>query len=238
MILALIATALAGPPAFEGTLGVKSNPAGLGLFGNVYWDAADTKAANLDVGPGLAVYFFWYELQAASRITLLEGFLVGSVQAAAEPGAFLRDDDRDAGRQFMLRPLGRARLELNVRNDLLWLYSRSTGWSRYRTWDEYDPFRDTSFRTGFELSGEQSVALMTSPSGGAERKVWFYVETTLEASVGPGWLDQMVRGGVILEKLTPSLSMDLDLYYSFMDTAVGGPGALVVLWWLPRREEQ
>ena len=40
---------------------------------------------------------------------------------------------------------------------------------------------------------------------------------------------------MIVEKLTPSVSIDLDLYYSFMDTAVGGPGVLGVVWWTPGR---
>jgi hypothetical protein len=228
-VIWLLTAALAASPRFEGVLGAKTNPAGLGLFGNLWWQPAD----GLDVGPGAAVYFYWYEAQAALRHQLLGGFVVTTLQAAAEPGVFKRADDRDGPRQFMLRPLGRGRVEVNLRNDLLWLYSRSTGWTRDRSWAEYDPFRDQVFPEGVEWSGEQSVALMASPSGEAERKVWFYVETTLEASVDVGWLDQMARGGVILEKLTPTVSVDLDLYYSFMDTAVGGPGALVVVWWSP-----
>ncbi len=227
--LLLSGAALAASPHFEGTLGVKSNPVGLGLLGTVYWDATE----ELHVGPSGAVYFYWYEAAAAARYTLLEGFVIGTFQAAAEPGAFLRADDPQGPRRFSLRPLGRGRVEMNLRNDLLWLYSRSTGWTRNRAWAEYDPFRDQVFPEGWELSGEQSVALMASPSGSAERKVWLYVETTLEASAQVGWLDQMARGGLIVEKLTPTISIDLDLYYSFMDTAVGGPGVLAVVWWNP-----
>jgi hypothetical protein len=117
----------------------------------------------------------------------------------------------------------------------LWLNSRTTGWGRYRSWAEYDPFRDTVFPDGLELSGEHSDALMISPSGSAERKLWFYVEYTLESSVDVGWLDQVARGGIILEKATPALSFDFDVYYSFMDTNIGGPGVLVVMWYTPPR---
>lgn len=228
-----LAIALAAPPTLEGTLGIKTNPAGVALFASAWWDTSDT----VQLGPGLGVYFYWYELQAQARHTFLDGFMVTNVQAAAEPGVFLRADDRDGGRQPMLRPLVRAKVEFNLRNDLVWLYLRNVGWSRYRVWDEYDPFRDQVFDTGLEVSAEQSTALMISPSGTAERKVWFYVESTLEASIGPGWLDQVVRGGVIGEKITPAWSFDLDFYYSFMDTRIGGPGVLFVLWWHPPRTD-
>ena len=234
-MIAAIALCLAGPPRFEGTLGAKTRPAGLALFGTTYWRVEDADAVDVDLGPGLAVYFFWYELQAAQRVTLLDGFVVATGQLAAEPGFFVRADDADGPRRPALRPLARGRVEVNLRNDLLWLYSRSTGWTRSRSWAEYDPFRDQVFDAGLELSGEQSGALMVSPSGAATRKLWVYAEFTLEASTGPGWLDRMVRGGVIVEKLTPSVSIDLDLYYSFMDTAVGGPGVLGVVWWTPGR---
>lgn len=229
----LVGLAFGAPPRFEGTLGFKTNPWGLGLFGNLYWDPYDSGPVDLDVGPGLAVYFFWYELQSSQRLTLLDGFVVATGQFAAEPGIFLRADDPDGPRVPSLRPLGRGRVELNLRNDALWLYSRSTGWTRHRPWAEYDPFRDTVFAEGLELSGEHSDALMVSPSGSATRKLWFYVEYTLEASLDVGWLDQVARGGVIVEKATPALSFDLDLYYSFMDSNIGGPGALLVMWYAP-----
>lgn len=230
MTLWLLSLALAAGPRFEGTLGAKSNPAGLGLLGSLWW----TPREGVDVGPSGAVYFYWYEAALAARGTLMGGFVIGTLQAAAEPGAFLRADDRDGPRRFGLRPLARGRVEVNLRDDRLWLYVRGTGWTRHRAWHEYDPFRDQVFARGLELSAEQSVALMVSPSGPAERKLWFYAETTLEASVQVGWLDRMVRGGLIVERLTPSVSIDLDLYHSFMDTAVGGPGVLGVIWWTPR----
>ncbi len=43
----------------------------------------------------------------------------------------------------------------------------------------------------------------------------------------------MARGGVILEKVTPALSFDIDLTYSFMDNRLGGPGAPLVMFYTP-----
>lgn len=239
-MLSLVATwilsaALAEPPRFEGIVGAQTRPAGLGLFGTVYWDVHDEGAVDVDIGPGLAVYFYWYELQSTQRLTLLDGFVVATGTLAAEPGAFLRADDREGPRRAQLRPLARGKVELNLRNDLLWLYSRTTGWSRYRTWAEYDTFKDQVFAEGLEGSLEHSDALMVSPSGASERKVWFYAEYTLESTRNVGWINQMARGGVILEKMTPALSFDLDVYYSFMDNRLGGPGALLVMFYTPPR---
>lgn len=212
----------------ELTVGAKTRPAGLAVLSDL-WLAP----GEVQVGLGPDVYFYWYEADLRARATVLGGFLVLNGWAGWEPGWFVPADQRDGPRQFMSRPLGRARLEVNLRNDLFWLYLRNTGWSRHRSFDEYDPFRDQLFARGWELSGEHSTALMVSPSGSSERKVWFYGEITLEASVRNGWLDRLPRGGIIVEKLTPTISIDLDLYYSLMDNALGGPGVLAVMWWTP-----
>lgn len=233
MILAtLIGVACAQGPFPEGMVGARTNPAGLGLWGQLWWEASDT----VELGTGVGVFFYWYEAQALARVTLLDGFLVLNGQLAAEPGAFKDASARDEPRRFRLRPLGRGRAELNVRNDAVWLYSRTTAWSRHRRVAEYDPFNDVVFPTGLEGTLEQATALMFSPSGAAERKVWVYGEATLEASVGIGWINRRAHLGVILEKLRPAVSVNLDTYYSFMDTAVGGPGAQVVVWWIPPRD--
>lgn len=228
-MIALLAAAFAAPiPEF--TFGAKTRPVGLAAIGSLWWEPTP----NVQVGPGLGVYFLWYELDLQARVTLADGFLVGSAWAAAEPGFYRRQTDPDGPRDAMLRPLARARLEMNLRNDLVWLYVRNTGLTRWRAWAEYDPFRDTDFPAGPELSIEHSTALMFSPSGSRDRKFWFYAEITLEASGrGVGWLDRLPRAGIIAEKLTPSLSADLDFYYSLMDTRIGGFGVLGVLWWTP-----
>lgn len=232
MMLGVLAgwlAAASAAPAPEVTVGAKTNPAGMAVLTDLWFEPTE----GLQVGPGLDVYFYWYEVDLRARGVVYGGFLVLNGWAGIEPGWFKRADDPDAPRQFAPRALGRARLEVNVRNDLLWLYVRNTGWTRHRGFDEYDPFRDQVFPAGLELSGEHSTALMVSPSGSAERKVWLYGEITLEASQGVGWLDRLPRGGVILEKLTPTISMDFDFYWSLMDNNVGGPGGLFVLVWTP-----
>lgn len=226
------AAALAHAAQPEITIGAKTNPAGLAVLGDLWFPLAESQVARTELSPALGVYFLWYEPALHVRETLLGGLLVLNAWAGAEPGFWLRAEAPEGPREFGLRALGRARVELNLRNDLVWLYSRSTGVFRTHPFPEYDPFRDAVFGTT-EWSGEQSVALMGSPSGSAERKLWIYVETTLEAAVGVGWTDRMIRGGLIGEQLTPALSADLDLYWSFMNTAVGGPGVLGVVWIRP-----
>lgn len=228
--VALVGAALGGGPSTELTFGAKTRPVGMAALGSLWWDAGET----VDLGAGLGVYFYWYELDLQARAVVAGGFIVATGQVAAEPGWFRSQDEPDGPRRFMFRPLGRGRLEVNLRNDLVWLYIRNTGLTRVRPWAEYDPFRDKDFPAGPELSIEHSTALMLSPSGTSERKLWFYVEITLEASArGVGWLDRLPRAGVIGEKITPTLSFDLDLYYSLMPTKIGGPGVLGVLWWNP-----
>lgn len=120
---------------------------------------------------------------------------------------------------------------MNLRNDWVWLYNRTSAYGRHRFAGEFDNFRDQLFTDGLEVGGEQSVALMFSPSGTATRKAWFYGEVTLEGATKVGFIDEEILTGVILENLTPAISIDLS--YSFMDTRVGGPGALFVLWCAP-----
>lgn len=223
--------ALAGPVP-EITIGAKTRLPGLAVLGDLWYTTGESKSAKTEVAPALGVYFYWYEPALHVRETLLGGFLVANVWAGAEPGAYVRADDRGGPRQVGVRALGRSRLELNLRNDLVWLYGRATGVVRTHPFDEYDPFRDAVFGP-VEASGESSVALMISPSGASERKLWFYVEGTLEGAVGVGTTDEVARGGVIGEKLTPALSADLDFYYSFVDTRLHGFGVLGVVWLRP-----
>ncbi len=227
-VVATLGGAHAGPSP-ELTFGGKTRPAGIAVLSDLWF----APAPDLNVGPGLDVYFYWYNIDFRARGVVYGGFLVLNGWAGVEPGWFKRADDRGGPRQFELRPLARARVEVNLRNDWVWLYLRNTGWTRYRSAAEFDPFRDQVFARGAELSGEHSTALMFSPSGSAERKLWIYGEITLEASVDVGWLDRLPRAGVLVEKLSPTVSIDLDAYWSLMANAVGGPGGLVVVWWTP-----
>ena len=219
--------ALAEPPRSLVTVGAKTHPWGLGGSALALWDAGP-----VEVGPYGGVYFYWYEASFMAQEVVLGGFLVLTGQGGVEPGWFFSADDPDAGRRFAVHPLGRGRIELNMRDDHFWLYSRSTGLYRRRSFAEHDPYRGADFGLD-EWSVEQSVALMGCLARQGERRWWLYFEGTLEAAVGVGWLDRMPRAGVLVEQLAPRISVDLDLYWSLMDTAVGGPGALFGLWWAP-----
>ncbi len=60
-------------------MGAQTRPAGLALFGTAYWDVHDQGAVDVDIGPGLAVYFYWYELQSTQRLALLDDFVVATL---------------------------------------------------------------------------------------------------------------------------------------------------------------
>lgn len=219
--------ALAGPqPSFM--FAARSHPAGGALTGALYWDAGP-----VEVGPYLGAYYYWYETAVAARGRVVGGFLVGSAWAGSELGWFIADDDRDGPRRWGPRPLGRARVEMNLRNDLAWLYTRSTGVVRNHAFREYDPYRDLVL-DGIELHGEQSVAAMLSPWHQADRRLWVYVEGTFEGVAGIGSTETMARGGLLGEQILPGVAFDLDFYWSFRDSpVVAGPGVLGVIWWEP-----
>lgn len=208
----------------------RSHPAGGALTGALFWDAGP-----LQLGPSLGAYWYWYEAAVAARGRVYGGFLVGSAWAGTELGWFVDDTDRDGGRRWGPRPLARARVEMNLRNDLAWLYTRSTGVFRYHPFREYDPYRDLVL-AGAEWHGEQSVAVMLSPWHREARHLWLYLEGTFEGVVGHGATDTVARGGLLGEQILPGVAFDLDLYWSFRDSpVVGGPGVLGVIWWEPRR---
>ena len=223
---ALFGAALAASPSLELTFAAKTRPAGGAVIGGLMWDVE-----GVDVGPSLGVYFFWYELDAAVRKVWLGGLFVTSAWVGVEPGWFIPSDDAARRRTFGMRGLARTRLEINLRNDWVWLYSRTTPLVRLRQFEEYDPFRDQILNTEWAI--EQSVALMGSPVHRDDRRLWIYAEITLEAEKTVGWLDILPRGGILVENLVPHLSFDLDVYYSLMDNKLGGLGGLLVVWWNP-----
>jgi hypothetical protein len=104
---------------------------------------------------------------------------------------------------------------------------------RVRAFEEYDPYKDVSFGEGPELSYEESFALMGSPWGNEKKRLWIYGEFTLEGSSDPGITEKLPRAGLIFENLLPGITIDLDFYYSLMDSAAGGPGILGVIFWAP-----
>lgn len=228
-MIGLAAAALAGP---ELGFAARTRPAGAAVFAAVYGRAAASRSATTDLGAAFDVYFLWGEADARVRETILGGFLVLSASAGAEPGFFLPDGDRDGPRRATVRPIGRAQLDLNVRNDAFWLYGRSNVLGRVHPFREWDPFRYQVF-DGPELTHENAVALMASPTRRATGKPWFYVEGIAQDAWGIGPIDRNVRAGVIVEKLTPALTLDADGYWSFMDNGLGGPGLFAILFVVP-----
>lgn len=228
-MICLHAAAFAGP---ELAVAARTRPAGAAVFAAWYGTAADGKSARTELGGAFDVYFLWYEADLRARETLLGGFLVASASAGVEPGFFVRDDDRDGPRAFALRPLGRAQLELNVRDGHLWVYGRSNVLARNHPFAEWDPFRYRTF-DGPELTHENALAVMASPTSSPTRKPWFYVEGIAVDSWGLGAIDRNVRAGLIVEKLTPTISLDVDGYWSFMDNGLGGPGVFGIVFFVP-----
>ncbi len=221
--------AFAGP---ELGFAARTRPAGAAVFAAWFTEVSAQKSAKTELGGAFDVYFLWYEADVRVRETLLGGFLVLSGSGGVEPGFFVRDTDREGPRSFALRPIGRAQVELNVRDDRFWVYGRSNMLVRNHPFAEWDPFRYQVF-DGPEVTHENALALMASPSGTSERKLWFYAEGIAQDSWGVGPIDRNVRVGVIGEKMTPSLSFDVDGYWSFMDNGLGGPGVFGILFWVP-----
>lgn len=230
-------------------LGVKTRPAGVGVTGSLMVPVVTTKSLSVSVGPYAALYYYWYEADAQVRLVALGGFAVLGIQGGVEPGAYLPLATRESGekgwgsREFSLRGIGRATLELNLRNDHAWLYTRTIGLARGHRFAEYDPYRDLEL-LGTELSGEQAVAAMVAPFGAWSHTpagrdpykayAWLYGEGIFNgiAAGTPdhGATDTSAHVGVILEQVIPKLYLDLDGYWSFGPSAkLAGPGALVVL---------
>jgi hypothetical protein len=223
------AAAFAGP---ELGFAARTRPAGAAVLAAYYGTVADQQNVKTDLGGAFDVYFFWYEADARARASLLGGAIVVSGSGGVEPGFYVRDDAREDPRAFAVRPIGRAQVELNLRNDLAWLYARSNVLARYHPFPEWDPFRYVAFE-GTEVTHENAVAAMLSPSGTAVRKLWFYFEFIGQDSWGPGVIDRNIRLGVIGEKMSDSVSFDVDGYWSFMNNGLGGPGLFGILYWVP-----
>jgi hypothetical protein len=230
----LAASAWAGP---ELAFAARTRPAGAAILATWWGTVGSSKATRTDLGLAADVYFLWYEPAARVRTVLLDGFLVGTASVGAEPGFYLPDDRRDGPRTFLLRPIGRAQLEVNWRNTRFWLYGRANVLARNHPIPEWDPFRFQTF-DGPEITHEHALAAMVSPGGDAPRKLWIYGEVILQDAWGIGAIDRNVRLGVIVEKLSPTLTLDADGYWSFMDNGLGGPGVLGLLYWSPGARER
>ncbi|MFZ5475461.1 MAG: hypothetical protein ACOZNI_01695 [Myxococcota bacterium] len=208
------------------TFAAQSNPAGGAILSEIL---ADTGV--VEVGPTADVYFYWYELDVKLRKQILGGFLIPWVQVGWEPGWFIPASDPTGERTWSPHLIGRAGLVMNLRNDKWWLYEKVVGTTRDRRMREWDPYKAAEL--GDELSVRNDLALMYAVSRQDERVWWVYAELTVEAEREWGWLQKQPRVGLLVEEIAPHLSVDLDLNWSLMDTAIGGPGVLGVVWWAP-----
>jgi hypothetical protein len=187
---------------------------------------------TIRAGPYAQYAFYWAELGAKIQGKVARGLLVGGLSLGAEPGVFIRSEELDESRTPGIRAVARARAELNLRSERVWLYSRSTAVGRLRSFEERDPHRDVVLDR--ELSGEEALALLVAPHRFGERgAVWVYAEWTIAGAIDVGLLDNRPSVGAIVEDLWPGFTFDLDLYYSLREGALEGFGVLLYVWWRP-----
>lgn len=224
------------PARWGVTLAARTRPVG----GFVGVDALFPVGDGFEAGAYLDYFYYWADLGAKVRYTLLDGFLVAEGWLGVEPGEFVSADVADPQgplsdlpRQAGLRGVARGRLTLNLRNDLFWLYNRLTVAGRVRSFAELDPFRAARLDT--ELSVEEAFApMLRVASWGEESRLWMYGELTVEAEAHFGLLDLRPSAGLIAEEILDGVTVNLDIYRSFREgTRLEGFGALVFVWWSP-----
>ena len=204
---------------------VRTTPAG----GYLGIDGLLPLSESLKAGMSFSYFYYWAELGTKLQWRYLDGFLVADLQLAAEPGDFIRSSDRSR-RVPGLRGMVRGRLEMNLRTDAFWLYTRSTAVGRVRTFEEYDPFIDVVLDN--ELTVEQAIAPMLHLfSSGDDTKLWLYVEGTVVAEVSRGLIEARPSVGMVYENLLDGFTINLDAYYGLKDGITEGFGLLLFAWW-------
>ncbi|MBI4819559.1 MAG: hypothetical protein HY791_25020 [Deltaproteobacteria bacterium] len=199
----------------------------------------ETESFELRAGAYSSYAYYWAELGAQLEARYFGGLLVTTGWLGVEPGELIRAEDVPAAadptiswpRRAALRGVARARAELNLRGELLWLYERLTVEGRVRTFEEYDPYRDVRLST--ELTIESATAPMFRALSCWDISVWIYAELTAQAGVDVGLLELKPSGGLIVEELFAGFTFNLDVYHSLRDGPIGGPGALLYVWWRP-----
>lgn len=210
-------------PEWLFTAAARTHPAGGYLGGEALFQLDE----RYYLGPYAQYSFYWAELGAKLEARFGGRFVTGGLWLGIEPGFYVRatspdPDERSAG----LRGVARARIEVNLRGESLWLYSRSTAEGRLRSFAERDPYRDAVFDQ--ELSAEQALAFLVAPLP----NFWLYLEGTVAAAVDVGLLDLRPSAGIVLEA-SPSWTFDLDFYYSLREGPLEGFGVLLFVWWRP-----
>lgn len=161
-------------------------------------------------------------------------FFEAHLDLAAEPGVYLQLDDPEdetpAERTFGWRRIARGQINFNLRFGDWWIYSRTTGFGRYRDFVEHDEFR--SIRIGNEYSIEQATAPIYRAGTAGKASFWIYAEHTVGAVDGVGVVPHRVSTGLITERwLLDGLSMNVDVFWSFEKNTGRGAGGIFA-WWM------
>jgi hypothetical protein len=208
------------------TAAVRTHPAGAIAGGELLFDVAP----DLRVGPFLNYAFYWAEAGGKLEWRYLDGLLIGGLSLGAEPGAFIRATTIGDERELGVRALARARLELNLKLERVWLYNRFTAEGRLRSFAERDPYRDAILDR--ELSIEEAIAPLVAVARFSETSaLWVYAELTVATEATFGLLDLRPSAGLIAEEIIDGVTLDLDFYYSLRDGPIRGFGVLLFLWW-------
>ena len=235
---------------FSGSGGFITNPTGLFLrhdyslattllptiLGEGFWGDVEVGVYHLyqvfsnEFGAQLA----WQTEPALLRLSLDMGF---------EPGAFIEVDqtqsgviyDTDSTRASHLRRILRAQALVNFKLDSFWIYSRSSVLFRDRDFVEYDAFQEVTLQREVQL--EQATALFLpvvelpalAKKDGLRSRLWGYGEYTVGTLLGTDVRPNRVSMGVVTENFpAPYVGVNLDVFYSFANAPITGPGVIFV----------
>lgn len=166
-----------------------------------------------------------------------------SLDMGIEPGAFIAVDpsqpgvtyDTNSERSFHLRGILRAQALVNFKLESFWIYSRSTMLWRDRDFVEYDAFQEVNLQREVQL--EQATALFLpvvelpalAKKEGLRSTLWGYGEYTVGTLVGTDVRPNRVSVGIVTENFpAPYVGVNLDVFYSFANAPITGPGVIFV----------
>lgn len=165
----------------------------------------------------------WFEAHLDAAVE--PGFYrqLGPEGSSASPG------EANLDRTFGVRGIVRAQVNINLKLSRIWLYSRTTGYVRFRHFVEDDSFARLRVQT--ELSFEQAVSVPVCVLRSCrEVGVWVYPEYTVGVVAGAGLRPNRVSAGVVVERWPwRGFMWNLDGFYSFADR-IDGPGFIVAFW--------
>ncbi len=159
-------------------------------------------------------------------------WLVSSLQIGVEPGLYLFAGQ--STRKFDLRKFVRSKTEVTLEGNGLRFYSRTILLYRGRNFLEDDRFQ------GVLLDSELAIEQALAPMFLVERhnfdslvcSYWGYVEYTVGAIRGAGTRPNRISGGVVAENWPfRAVTVNLDLFFSFLPEPHHGLGSILLLWW-------